>query len=66
MCIFAGGPVLALTGTADKETRKTIFMIPNRQNLRIPVTKTSTADIHLELDWLVDLIRNLGADIPKQ
>jgi superfamily II DNA helicase RecQ len=62
---FIGTPVLALTGTADGMTQKTICeqllmknphiinISPNRKNLRFSVQKCSKSDMHKQLDWLV-------------
>ena len=75
--LFAGVPVLALTGTADTETQKTIckelvmsdprtiFVSPNRPNLRISVTKATKENMHLQLDWLVNMVKQNGAEVPK-
>ena len=72
-----GTPVLALTGTADEETEKTVikelamkdpihlFVSPNRSNLRFSVNKVSRTDMLRELDWLVELIKKNGKDTPK-
>jgi hypothetical protein len=75
--IFLGVPVLALTATADKETQKviceallmlqptTIFISPNRKNLRFSITKSSKEGMHLHLDWLVNMTKEHGIGIPK-
>ena len=64
-----GTPLLALTGTADMDTEKTIidylvmkkpvklFVSPNRVNLRLSVKKLSRKDMLKQLDWIVDMIR---------
>ena len=77
VCTSQGIPVLALTATADKETQYvicenllmlqpvTIFISPNRKNLRFTIIKTKKEDMHLHLDWLVDLIKEYGIDVPK-
>ena len=68
---------MALTGTADEETEKTVikelamkdpihlFVSPNRSNLRFSVNKVSRTDMLRELDWLVELIKKNGKDTPK-
>lgn len=77
MRFFPGTPVLALTGTADKDTEKTIigdllmknpvklFVSPNRVNLRLSVHKVSRSCMLKHLDWLVDMIKQHGKDTPK-
>ena len=72
-----GTPVLALTGTADKDTEKTIiadlnmrnpvklFVSPNRTNLRLSVKKVPRTDMLKQLDWIVDLVKECGKDTPK-
>ena len=67
---FIGTPVLALTGTADGMTQKTICeqllmknphiinISPNRKNLRFSVQKCSKSDMHKQLDWLVEMVKN--------
>ena len=77
-CVFIKAvPVLALTGTADKETQKvicekllmthpiTIFVSPNRTNLRFSVTKCKKDDMHVQLDWLVEMIKEQGVNVAK-
>ncbi len=65
-----GTPVLALTGTADGMTQKTICeqlimknphiinISPNRKNLRFSAQKCSKSDMHKQLDWLVEMVKN--------
>ncbi len=43
----------------------TIFISPNRKNLRISVTKSKKDEMHVHLDWLVDLIKEHGICVPK-
>ena len=69
--------MLALTGTADKDTEKTVigellmknpvklFVSPNRVNLRLSVHKVPRSSMLKHLDWLVDMIRQHGKDTPK-
>ena len=76
-CYFVGTPVLALTGTADKETERTVmddltmkdpiqlFVSPNRCNLRFSINKVARTDMLKQLDWLVELIKEYGKDTPK-
>ena len=76
-CFFVGTPVLALTGTADKETERTVmddltmkdpiqlFVSPNRCNLRFSVNKVAQTDMLKQLDWLVELIKENCKDTPK-
>lgn len=75
--IYVGTPLLALTGTADVDTKKTIitdlvmkhpvklFVSPNRVNLRLCVNKVSRKDMLKQLDWLIDMIRQHGKETPK-
>lgn len=70
-------PFLALTGTADEHTTKTItkdlvlknftsvFVSPNRKNLRISVQKIKRDHMLNELDWVVDSMKENGRDTPK-
>ena len=72
-----GTPLLALTGTADMDTEKTIiddlvmkkpvklFVSPNRVNLRLSVKKVSRKDMLKQLDWIVDMIREHDKETPK-
>ena len=69
--------MLALTGTADKDTEKTVigellmknpvklFVSPNRVNLRLSVHKVPRSSMLKHLDWLVDMIKQHGKDTPK-
>ena len=69
--VSIGTPVHALTGTADGKTQKTICeqltmktrhiinISPNRKNLRFSVQKYSKSDMHKQLDWLVELVKNV-------
>ncbi|KAJ7375143.1 hypothetical protein OS493_001881 [Desmophyllum pertusum] len=75
--VIAGTPVLALTGTADKETEKTVttdlvmlnltklFVRPNRTNMRLSEHKVPKTEMLKHLDWLVDLIKEHGKDSTK-
>ena len=61
-------PFLALTGTADEQTRKTtckelvlknctsLFVSPNRKNLRISVKKLKKDEMLQNLNWLVSVL----------
>jgi len=63
--LLVGVPVLALTGTADASTQKTIveelllsasttqiFLSPNRVNLKFSVTKVKKQDMMQQLEWV--------------
>lgn len=68
---------MALTGTADVDTEKSIvadlvmkqpvkfFVSPNRMNLRLSVNKVSRKDMLIQLDWVVDMIKEHGRETPK-
>lgn len=68
---------MALTGTADVDTEKAIatdlvmknpvkvFVSPNRVNLRLSVNKVSRKDMLMQLDWVVDMIKEHGKETPK-
>ena len=68
---------MALTGTADDDTKKAIvtdlvmkdpvkfFVSPNRMNLRLSVKKVSMTDMLMQLDWIVDMIKEHGKETPK-
>ena len=70
-------PFLALTGTADEQTRKTtckelvlknctsLFVSPNRKNLRISVKKLKKDEMLQNLNWLVSVIKENGEKTPK-
>lgn len=70
-------PVLALTGTADRNTQETIctelllkeptkfFVSPNRPNLRFSVLKVKKKDMLAQLDWLLSMIEEHGVNMPK-
>ena len=71
-------PVLALTGTVDKQTKDVIassfllkantcnlFISPNRLNLRINVVKTTKKEALAKLDWLVTMCHALGVNTPR-
>ncbi|XP_015760430.1 PREDICTED: ATP-dependent DNA helicase Q1-like [Acropora digitifera] len=71
-------PVAALTGTADERTRKTIqeslalkvnlltvYVSPNRENLRFSVKKVKKEQQMEELHWLIELIKQHAKDTPK-
>ena len=68
----------ALTGTVDQTTQetikkflnlapdvKTIYVSPNRCNLRFSVKKVKKQMQLKELDWLVTLLRNEGVNCPE-
>ena len=70
--------MLALTGTADKDTQKTIisslalkddcariYISPDRSNLRISVIKKKKATIFKQLDWLIEMLKENGQLTPK-
>ena len=69
--------MLALTGTADKETEKIIikelamkdpvklFVSPNRCNLRLSINKVGRLDMLKQLDWIVEMIKTNGKETPK-
>lgn len=70
--------MLALTGTADEQTKEVIvsslllkantcnlFISPNRLNLRINVVKTTKKEALTKLDWLITMCRTLGVNTPK-
>lgn len=75
--ICVGTPLLALTGTADVDTEKAIvadlvlknpvkvFVSPNRVNLRLSVCKVSRKDMLMQLDSIVDMIKEHGKETPK-
>ncbi len=42
-----------------------LFVSPNRQNLRISVTKLEKSKMHYKLDWIVEMTKRQGADTPK-
>lgn len=68
---------MALTGTANFDTKKSIvaglvrkhpvkfFLSPNRINLRLSVNEVSRKDILIQLDWVVDMIKENGKETPK-
>lgn len=68
----------ALTGTADQDTQKTIketlnlkndtltvYVSPNRTNLRFSVKKVKNERQLDELQWLIDMVREKGRDTSK-
>ena len=75
--MFSGTPVLALTGTADGNTLKTIIsklilkdpvqivISPNRKNLRFTVKKTKKESMFGNLDWLVMSLQENGVNAEK-
>lgn len=71
-------PLLAITGTADRSTQKTIaeeltlststvqlYVSPNRTNLYFDVHKVKKQDLMEELCWLVEEIKYKGRDSPQ-
>ncbi|XP_067056045.1 uncharacterized protein [Acropora muricata] len=72
-----GSAILALTGTADRQTRNIIIkelqmkevrkvhVSPNRPNLCISVVKCKREDMFNHLEWLVDVIMKKGTKTPK-
>ena len=68
----------ALTGTADDSTQQnirkalnmkhdtlTVYVSPNRTNLRFAVKKVKK-DVQLnDLQWLIDILKEKGKDTPK-
>ena len=68
----------ALTGTADQYTQKTIkealnlrndtltvYVSPNRMNLRFSVKKVKKEKQLDELQWLIDMVKEKGRDTPN-
>lgn len=68
----------ALTGTADNNTQKhikealnlkkdslTVYVSPNRTNLRFSVKKVKKEVQLTELQWLIDMVKEQGKDTPK-
>ena len=43
----------------------TIFISPNRKNLRFSVIKTKKDEQHLQLDWLISMVKEMGIGVPK-
>ena len=77
-CFILGTPIAALTGTADHSTQATIkkslclqpdaltvFVSPNRQNLRFSVKKVKKGEMFQQLQWLIDLVLDKGEQCPK-
>ena len=76
-CFLLGSPILALTGTADRQTQNVIIkelqmkevrkvhVSPNRPNLCISVVKCKREDMFNHLEWLVDVIMKKGTKTPK-
>lgn len=72
-----GTPVGAITGTADTNTQQTIktvlclnkpltiYVSPNRPNLRFTVKKVKKAGYLKQLQWLVEMAKDLGSQTPK-
>lgn len=68
---------MALTGTADRKTEKTVikelamrdpfklFFSPNRCNLRLSINKVGRIDMLKQLDWIVEMIKTNGKETPK-
>ena len=75
--VLTGTPFVALTGTSDQETAKTIckelvlqncrsvFVSPNRTNLRFSVFKVAKEGMLTQLNWLVELIQTQKNQTPK-
>lgn len=70
--------MLALTGTADASTQKTIveelllsasttqiFLSPNRVNLKFSVTKVKKQDMMKQLEWVVQEAKEKGVEMAK-
>ena len=70
--------MVALTGTADGSTQKnirealnmkhdtlTVYVSPNRTNLRFSVKKVKKDVQLVELQWLIDILKEKGKDAPK-
>ena len=68
----------AITGTADDSTQKnirealnmkhdtlTVYVSPNRTNLRFSVKKVKKDFQLSELQWLIDILKEKGKDAPK-
>lgn len=74
---MVGIPLLALTGTADRETEKTVikelamkdpvklFVSPNRCNLRLSISKVGRLEMLKQLDWIVGMIKTNGKETSK-
>ena len=74
---MVGIPLLALTGTADRETEKTVikelamkdpvklFVSTNRCNLRLSINKVGRIEMLKQLDWIVGMIKTNGKETPK-
>ncbi|XP_068738717.1 ATP-dependent DNA helicase RecQ-like [Montipora capricornis] len=73
-----GVPLLAITGTADESTQKTIyqqltmnktmvklFVSPNRKNLKFKVAKVKKDETIAQLTWLVNELKEKGPLTPQ-
>ena len=73
-----GVPLLAITGTADESTQKTIyqqltmnktmvklFVRPNKENLKFKVAKVKKDEAIAQLTWLVNELREKGPLTPQ-
>lgn len=71
-------PLLAITGTADESTQKTIsqqltmnktmvklFVSPNRENLKFKVAKLKKDETLAQLTWLVNELKEKGPLTPQ-
>lgn len=71
-------PLLAITGTADESTQKTIsrqltmnktmvklFVSPNRENLKFKVAKVKKDETLAQLTWLVNELKEKGPLTPQ-
>jgi len=41
------------------------FVSPHRENLIFSVAKCKNEEIHTKLDWLVEMVKEMGIDVPK-
>ena len=78
MSFTAGIPLLAVTGTADENTKKAIqkelcmststvklFVSPNRKNLKFTVSKVKKMELMNKLSWIIDELREKGPSCPQ-
>jgi len=76
--LLLGVPLLAITGTADESTQKTIpqqltmnkamvklFVSPNKENLKFQVPKVKKDETVAQLTWLVNEIKKKGPLTPQ-
>ena len=71
-------PLLAITGTADKETQRhitqlltmsktmvKIFVSPNRVNLKFTVCKVKKSALMDQLSWIIEEVKQKGLETPQ-